>query len=71
MKGLNLQVQVNGESQEVSEGATIAELLDSLKLPRRYVAVERNAVVVPRLQHGETRLAEGDCLEIVTLVGGG
>jgi thiamine biosynthesis protein ThiS len=35
------------------------------------VAVERNLQIVPRARHGETALADGDRLEVVTLVGGG
>ena len=35
------------------------------------VAVEVNLQLVPRHRHAEHRLAEGDRLEIVTLVGGG
>jgi len=35
------------------------------------VAVEVNLELVPRQRHAEHRLAEGDRLEIVTLVGGG
>jgi sulfur carrier protein len=37
----------------------------------RYLAVERNFELVPRGNHAECVLHEGDQLEIVTLVGGG
>jgi sulfur carrier protein len=33
--------------------------------------VERNREVVPRAQHGATKLTGGDVIEIVHLVGGG
>ena len=48
-----------------------AALLAELKLEPRYLAVERNRVLVPRRQHASCTLEEGDQLEIVTLVGGG
>jgi len=35
------------------------------------VAVEKNGEIVPRSQYADTRLAEGDALEIVVAVGGG
>jgi thiamine biosynthesis protein ThiS len=35
------------------------------------VAVERNREIVPKSAYGETRLAEGDRIEIVQFVGGG
>jgi len=66
-----VHVVVNGETCELAEGASVAELLDQLKLAGRFVAVERNLEIVPRQKHAECRLADGDRLEIVTLVGGG
>ena len=35
------------------------------------VAVERNGEIVPRAQYGETVLAGGDSLEVVSFMGGG
>lgn len=66
-----MQVHVNGESQQVPDGTTVAELLERLGLAGKLVAVEVNLRVVPRQQHATCKLAEGDRLEIVTLVGGG
>jgi len=66
-----MQVQLNGESHEVESGTTVASLLDALQLDRRSVAVECNRQLVPRAEHGEALLAEGDQIEVVTLVGGG
>lgn len=66
-----MQVFVNGESTTVPPECSVADLLVLLQLPMRFLAVERNLAVVPRAQHAETRLAAGDRLEIVTLVGGG
>ena len=64
-------VVVNGDEREVADGLTVAGLLDELSVPRQYVAVERNREIVPRAKHDDTRLAAGDKLEIVTMVGGG
>ncbi len=62
---------VNGNPRELADGASVAELLAALNLAEKLVAVEVNLEVVPRARHGEHRLAEGDRVEIVTLVGGG
>lgn len=64
-------IVLNGESRPTSEGQSVADLLRELSLDPRQVAVERNREVVPRVQHGETVLADGDQLEVVTFVGGG
>lgn len=66
-----MKIQVNGESREIESGSTIAALLGELGVTQPYVAVERNLEVVPRAQHRETVLRDGDRIEVVTLVGGG
>jgi sulfur carrier protein len=62
---------VNGEAREVAEGATVADLLDSIGLRPKQVAVEVNLELVPRTRHDEHLLRAGDRMEVVTLVGGG
>ena len=66
-----MRIKVNGEMRQAPEGATIADLLVSLEITVKHVAVERNLTVVPRAEHATTRLADGDRREVVTLVGGG
>ena len=66
-----MEITVNGQSRQVAEGTTLAELLDQLKLADKHVAVEVNLELVPRDRHAGHPLADGDRLEIVTLVGGG
>ncbi|MCR4412446.1 MAG: sulfur carrier protein ThiS [Thermoguttaceae bacterium] len=66
-----MQIVVNGQARDVPEGTTVADLLADLGLDAHIVAVERNFQVVPRARHATERLAQGDRLEIVTLVGGG
>ena len=66
-----MQISVNGQTRRVPSDATVASLVEELGLDPRQLAVERNLELVPRGAHGATRLADGDRLEIVTLVGGG
>ena len=66
-----LRVVVNGRAETFPRGLTVAELLKRLKMPQKGVAVEVNQQIVPRAQHAEHQLADGDCLEVVSLVGGG
>ena len=66
-----MTLTVNGEPKSVSEGLTLAQLLRELGLEKNPIAVELKRQVVPRDRHVAVRLAEGDRLEIVTLVGGG
>lgn len=66
-----IQVVVNGQPRAVAAGATVKDLIAALGLAGKPVAVERNREVVPKAKHGETELAAGDQLEVVTFVGGG
>lgn len=61
---------LNGESRELPARLTIAELITLLEVRGRY-AVEVNGEIVPRSQHGEQRLADGDRVEVVAAIGGG
>jgi sulfur carrier protein len=69
--GEEVRIVVNGEAREVAPGATVAVLLGELGLSSGPVAVEVNREIVPRSRHGDHPLAEGDRVEIVTMVGGG
>ena len=66
-----MRLTVNGERAEHADGLTVSVLLAALKLDPRRVAVERNKLIVRRAQFDRAALADGDELEIVTLVGGG
>jgi thiamine biosynthesis protein ThiS len=66
-----LSILVNGDTRSVEPDLTVAELLERLKLNPKFLAVELNRRVVPRAEHGRTKLSADDQLEIVTLVGGG
>lgn len=66
-----MQIIVNGSPREAPAAMTVAALLAELAVEPRYVAVEVNQELVPRAHHRDWPLAEGDRLEVVTLVGGG
>ncbi|MGH8355533.1 MAG: sulfur carrier protein ThiS [Pseudomonas sp.] len=66
-----MHIQLNGESFELPDGQTVADLLARLELTGRRVAVELNLDIVPRSQHAATALTEGDRVEVVHAIGGG
>ena len=66
-----MQVSVNGEPRTLAEGFTVAELLRALELGDRRVAVEVNQDIVPRSEHAQHVLREGDRVEVVHAIGGG
>ena len=66
-----MKVTANGNPVELSEGATVDDLLSHLGLGRRWVLVERNGAPVDRRDTTTTRLVDGDRLELVRAVAGG
>jgi thiamine biosynthesis protein ThiS len=68
-----MTIVVNGTSREIADGGqvTVAGLLAHLGMAGMPCAVEVNESLVPKREHVAKQLAEGDRVEIVTLVGGG
>jgi thiazole synthase len=66
-----LTLKINGEIRTLIEPLTLADLLNRLGYDCRRIAVEVNRQLVPSKLHRHHRLASGDDVEIVTLVGGG
>ena len=66
-----MQVIFNGESQDIDDKTSIADILERFDIERRQVAVEVNQEIVPRDDLDGYVLHEGDQIEVVTLVGGG
>jgi len=65
-----MRIRVNGDDRSVEDACTVERLLGELRLAGP-CAVEVNARVVPRGEHGGFTLSDGDAVEIVTFVGGG
>ena len=67
-----MEVRVNGAARSIAHSCvTLRELVRELGLEGRRVAVEMNGEIVPKSRYGETRVSEGDTLEIVAAVAGG
>lgn len=66
-----IQITLNGEPNTLPRALSIQELVETIGLDPRKIAVEVNREVVPKANHMAHRLQTGDSVEIVTLVGGG
>jgi len=66
-----MKLLLNGEEREISGVSNVADLVTSLGLDARKVAIELNLEIVPRSIYPATPLADGDRIEIVTFIGGG
>jgi sulfur carrier protein len=69
-----VKVLINGEARELTDGATVADLVERSGLEtarRRGVAVAVDTEVIPRSEWESTRLSEGQAVELVTAIQGG
>lgn len=66
-----MQLLINGEHRQVGQISNVAELVDTLGLTGRRIAVELNEMIVPRTRHDTTPVNDGDRIEIVHAIGGG
>lgn len=64
-------ITVNDDRRTFPDPLTVADLLRHLNRDPAKLAVEVNRDLVPRAEHAARALADGDAVEIVTLVGGG
>jgi sulfur carrier protein len=66
-----IEVTVNGAAHRLERTVSLVALLERLEMAGKKIAVERNGEIVPRSQHAQTEVRDGDRLEIVVAVGGG
>ncbi|WP_018747218.1 sulfur carrier protein ThiS [Chitiniphilus shinanonensis] len=66
-----IQLSINGNTQAFAAPLSLTHLVEQLGFAGKRLAVELNGEIVPRSQHADTQLADGDTLEIVVAVGGG
>jgi sulfur carrier protein len=66
-----MKVVVNGQAMELPEGTTVEAVVERLGLTTMACAAEVNKNLVPKRERTARILAEGDIVEVVTLVGGG
>jgi len=66
-----MRIFINGEEKTLGAALTVRQLLDELGLAERRVAVEINREVIPRSEHAQHRVRDGDRVEVVFAIGGG
>jgi len=67
----DFEVVVNGDVKKLVASCSIAELLVTLDMGGRRVAVAVNRDIVLRSSYPHVQLADGDRIEILEAVGGG
>lgn len=65
-----MEIVLNGEKQTV-RAETLAALLEEIRMHERRCATMVNGEVVRRPDRAARRLAPGDAVEVISMVGGG
>lgn len=66
-----IDIVVNDKNLNIVAGSSVTDLLKTLDIRTKAIAVEINHNVIPGDQHAATTINANDRLEVVTLVGGG
>ena len=69
-----MKLKINGEIKTIENTETefiLENLLEHLGYKPQLVVVELNGVIVNPKDWISTKIKNGDCLEVVTIVGGG
>ena len=66
-----MHITLNGEERELLDGMSVAELVTTISARTSGLAVAVNSEVVPRSGWSDTSVADGDRVEVVTVVQGG
>ncbi len=64
-------ITLNGERFEIERPVSVSDLLATLAIDERRVAVEHNLTILKRQTFTSVLVDEGDTIEIVNFVGGG
>ncbi len=66
-----MQIIINGTQHDIPDRFSAAELITSMGLAGKRIALEVNEEIVPRSTYLEHFLAANDKVEIVNAIGGG
>lgn len=66
-----ITIVLNGEKQQVNNNTSVSQLLRSLNLENKRLAVEINQQIITRSNFEDHILSELDKVEIVQAIGGG
>ncbi len=66
-----MNIVLNGQDKQIDDDTNIEQLLTSLDLNNKRLAVEINQEIIPRSDFATFTLSESDKVEIVQAIGGG
>ena len=66
-----MNITINGSQKQLKENATLEDIVRELCQNPKHVIAELNGAIVDSAHRPNTKVKEGDRLELVSFVGGG
>ena len=66
-----IEIQLNGKTHRLQKSLNVSQLLNSLMINKKKVAIEINGEVLSKDNYDSYRIKQNDVIEIVTFIGGG
>ena len=66
-----IKIKVNGKIKRIFENTSLSDLIKSLKIPIKKVAIELNQEIIDKKKLKNIKIQNGDKIEIVHFIGGG
>ncbi len=66
-----IKIKVNGKTKSINENNNLLNLINSLKIPIKKVAIELNEEIADKRKLRNITLKKNDKIEIVHFIGGG
>jgi len=66
-----IKIRVNGKVKTIPDSYKMSDLIKSLKIPTKKVAIELNQVIINKKNINKLNLKKNDKIEIVHFIGGG
>ena len=66
-----IKIKINGNFRLINSNINLLNLLKSLKIPFKKVAIELNQEIIDKKKSNNIKLKKNDKIEIVHFIGGG
>ena len=66
-----IKITVNGKIKNINDKTKLSNLINSLKIPIKKVAIELNQEIIDKKTLSNIKLQKNDKVEIVHFIGGG
>ena len=70
-KKIKIKIKINGKIKNVDKNSKLSNIIKSLKIPLKKVAIELNQQIVDKKKLNKINLKINDKIEIVHFIGGG